>query len=206
MFLSYAWRVSQPPAHREGVPGRRPATSRDEIVTAAMALFTRDGYEATSVEQIAEAAHISRRTLFRYFPGKADIPWGDFGAQLEGMRRRLAAIPVEQPVPEALADALVAFNTFPDTENDVHRERMRLLLGVDELNAHGTLKYADWRAAIAEWAAHRSGGSPRDLVPAALAQAALGIALSAYRVWIDEPGADQRRLHELLRAGTRILA
>ena len=41
---------------------------------------------------------------------------------------------------------------------------------------------------------------------AATAHAALGIALSAYRLWVAEPGADQDRLHELLRHGTQILA
>ena len=191
---------------RDGIPGRRPSTSRDHIVHAAMTLFIRDGYEATSVDQIAEAAHISRRTLFRYFPGKAAIPWGDFDDQVEGMRRYLASVPPDSPIATALAEALVAFNIFPDDATHLHRERMRLLLDVDDLQAHSTLMYADWRRAIAEFVADRRGEAPGDLIPAATAHAALGIALSAYRVWVDEDEADQRHLHRLLRAGTSILA
>jgi mycofactocin system transcriptional regulator len=190
----------------QGIPGRRPATSRTSIVTVALDLFSRHGYEDTSVDQIAEAASISRRTLFRYFPGKAAIAWGEFDDQIDEMRRYLARVPATTPLREALADALVAFNTFPDSETEVHRGRMRLLLTVDELRAHSALMYADWRRAVAEFVARRLGASVDDLVPAATAHAALGIALSAYRVWVDEPGADQTRLHELLRRGTLILA
>ena len=175
-------------------------------MTVALDLFARRGYESTSVEQIAGAAHISRRTLFRYFPGKAAIAWGEFDEQIHLMLDYLDAVPDTVPLRDALADALVEFNTFPDSQTEVHRTRMRLLLEVDELQAHSTLVYADWRRAVADFVAHRRGETVEDLVPASTAHAALGIALSAYRLWVNEPGADQSRLHELLREGTQILA
>ena len=192
-----------PPAR---TPGRRPSTTRSSIVTVALDLFARRGYESTSVEQIAEAAHISRRTLFRYFPGKAAIAWGEFDEQIHLMLDYLDAVPDTVPLRDALADALVEFNTFPDSQTEVHRTRMRLLLEVDDLQAHSTLVYADWRRAVADFVAHRRGETVEDLVPASTAHAALGIALSAYRLWVNEPGADQSRLHDLLREGTKILA
>lgn len=196
----------EPQERVEGrTPGRRPSTTRASIVEVALELFARCGYESTSVDQIAEAAHISRRTLFRYFPGKAAIAWGEFGEQIHLMLDHLDAVPESTPLRDALADALVAFNTFPDSQTEVHRVRMRLLLTVDELRAHSTLVYADWRRAVAGFVADRRGESVDDLIPAATAHAALGIALSAYRLWIDEPGADQDHLHDLLRAGTQIL-
>lgn len=187
-------------------PGRRPSTTRASIVDVALDLFERCGYESTSVDQIAEAAHISRRTLFRYFPGKAAIAWGEFDEQIHLMLDYLDAVPDEVPLRDALADALVEFNTFPDSQTDVHRTRMRLLLEVDELQAHSTLVYADWRRAVAGFVAHRRSESVDDLTPASTAHAALGIALSAYRLWVHDPDADQSRLHELLREGTQILA
>lgn len=186
-------------------PGRRPSTTRASIVDVALDLFERCGYESTSVDQIAEAAHISRRTLFRYFPGKAAIAWGEFNEQIHLMLDYLDAVPDEVPLRDALADALVEFNTFPDSQTDVHRTRMRLLLEVEELQAHSTLVYADWRRAVAGFVAHRRGESVDDLIPASTAHASLGIALSAYRLWVHEPDADQSRLHELLREGTQIL-
>ena len=192
--------------HDGRTPGRRPATTRASIVAVALDLFARQSYEGTSVDQIADAAHISRRTLFRYFPGKAAIAWGEFDEQIDAMRSYLATIPPDVPLPDALADALAAFNTFPASETEVHRVRMRLLLSVDELQAHSTLMYSDWRLAVAEFVAGRRSEAVGDLIPAATAHAALGIALSAYRLWVAEPGADQERLHELLRQGTRIIA
>ncbi len=187
-------------------PGRRPSTTRASIVAVALDLFSRQGYEGTSVDQIADAAHISRRTLFRYFPGKAAIAWGEFEDQIDAMRVHLEGIRDHTPLGDALAEALAAFNTFPTAETEVHRLRMRLLLNVDELRAHSTLMYADWRRAVAEFVAARRGEAADDLIPSATAHAALGIALSAYRIWVDTPGAGQDRLHELLRQGTRILA
>ena len=74
-------------------PGRRPSTTRASIVDVALDLFARQGYDATSVDQIAEAAHISRRTLFRYFPGKAAIAWGEFDEQIDLMLEYLADVP-----------------------------------------------------------------------------------------------------------------
>lgn len=172
----------------------------------ALGLFARQGYEGTSVDQIAEAAHISRRTLFRYFPGKAAIAWGEFDDQIDAMRVYLAGIGDQTPLSDALAEALAAFNTFPAAETEVHRLRMRLLLNVDDLRAHSTLMYADWRRAVAEFVAARRGEDADDLIPSATAHAALGIALSAYRLWVDTPGAGQDHLHDLLRQGTQILA
>ena len=54
-------------------PGRRPVTSHSQISTIAIDLFTAKGFDETSVDDIAEAAGIARRTLFRYFPSKNAI-------------------------------------------------------------------------------------------------------------------------------------
>lgn len=192
----------------EHATGRRPSTSRERIFDVAMDLFATDGFAATSVDDIATAAGISRRTLFRYFPTKADIPWGEFTRQITGMREHFRSIDADTPLRQALADALVAFNTFPESETETHRRRMRLLLKVDELAAHSVLMYADWRAAVAEFVAHRRGEAVDDLVPTAVAHAMLGIALAAYQQWLgmDSAAASQDELHRLLRAGAAILA
>ena len=52
-----------------------------EIQTAALRLFGADGYERTTIEQIADAADISPRTFFRYFPTKEDVVlWDEYDA------------------------------------------------------------------------------------------------------------------------------
>jgi len=166
-------------------------------------LFDRDGFEATSVETIAEAAGISRRTFFRYFPSKNDVAWGDFDAQLDHMRRFLAALPADLPLVEGLRRALLDFNTFPAEEAGWHRRRMALLLEVPALQAHSALKYVGWRAVVADHVAARLGCAPEDHLPRTLGWVLLGVALAAYEQWLADPAAD---LLALLAAGADTLA
>ncbi len=61
------------PDRRSGLRERKKARLRAEIRDQALRLFVEQGYEATTVQQVAEAAEISLSTLFRYFPTKAQL-------------------------------------------------------------------------------------------------------------------------------------
>lgn len=69
--------------------GRRPSTTRDEITAVAMTLFAQHGFDEVSVDDIAAAAGIARRTVFRYYSSKNAIVWGDFDSHLGVMRTLL---------------------------------------------------------------------------------------------------------------------
>ncbi|MDT7653925.1 MAG: TetR/AcrR family transcriptional regulator, regulator of mycofactocin system, partial [Pseudonocardiales bacterium] len=73
-------------------------TSRSEIEHIALDLFSERGFDTTTVDDIAAAARIGRRTVFRYYASKNDIPWGAFDEQLDRMRRTFAALPTDLPV------------------------------------------------------------------------------------------------------------
>jgi TetR/AcrR family transcriptional regulator, regulator of mycofactocin system len=173
-----------------GHPGRRRATSRAELEQAAFALFAARGFEGTTVDEIAAAAGIGRRTFFRYFPSKNDIPWGAFEDELERMRVRLKACPPEVPLADALRVALIDFNRVAPAQVPLHRRRMELILRVPTLLAHSTLRFAAWREVVAEFVAERTGRRPDDLAPQAIAHAVLGVAVAAYEHWLDNPDAD----------------
>ena len=173
-----------------GHPGRRRATSRAELEQAAFALFAARGFEGTTVDEIAAAAGIGRRTFFRYFPSKNDIPWGAFEDELERMRVRLKACPPEVPLADALRVALIDFNRVAPAQVPLHRRRMELILRVPTLLAHSTLRFAAWREVVAEFVAERTGRRPDDLPPQAIAHAVLGVAIAAYEHWLDDPGSD----------------
>src|SRR4051794_24829058 len=145
--------------------GRPPATTLEDIERVAMRLFTEHGFDATTVEDIAAAAGIGRRTFFRYFGSKNDVVWGRFGAELERFRQTLAATPPDLPLGTALRHAIVAFNDVTDEQLPVHRQRMALILNVDSLQAHSTLMYAEWRRIVSQFVASRTGAAPDDLVP-----------------------------------------
>ena len=73
--------------------GRRPRTTRAELERVAFALFEAKGFDETTVDDIAAAAGIGRRTFFRYYPSKNDVVWGDFDGELARLRGWLAATP-----------------------------------------------------------------------------------------------------------------
>src|SRR3954454_21817106 len=115
---------------------RPPATSREDLERVAMRLFSEHGFDATTVDDIATAAGIGRRTFFRYFGSKNDVVWGRFDEGLARLRSELAAAPADRPLRDVLREAIVAFNELPPGQVPVHRQRMALILGVDSLQAH----------------------------------------------------------------------
>lgn len=183
--------------------GRPSATSREELERLALALFAERGFDATTVDDLARAAGVGRRTFFRYYPSKNDVVWGDFDAQLTGLADALAATPSEVGLADALRLAIVDFNSVPVEELPFHRVRMSLILRVPALQAHSTLRYAQWRAVVAAFAGERLGERPDALRPQVIGHATLGAAVAAYERWLS---GDGRPHTELLDAAVRQLA
>jgi mycofactocin system transcriptional regulator len=166
--------------------GRRRSTTWDHISNVAIDMFAARGFEKVSVEDVAEAAGIARRTLFRYYPSKNALPWGDFDAHLDHMRDLLNELESDVPMEEALRTALLAFNSFDEQETARHRQRMRVILETAALQAYSMTMYAGWRAVVAAFVAQRVGTKPENLVPQTVAWTMLGVALSAYENWLAD--------------------
>lgn len=189
---------------RPGV-GRPVVTSHAEIERVAFRLFAEKGFVGTTLEDIARAAGIGRRTLLRYFRSKNDIPWGQFDDRLDGFRGILHGFD-DRPLHEAVHRAVIEFNTFPAEAMAEHRARMQLILTTPELQAHSVLRYADWRQVIADYVAERTGCEPRDLLAQTASHVALSLSMAGYGEWLAQPGADLpamlgralRTLHEYL--------
>jgi mycofactocin system transcriptional regulator len=185
--------------------GRPRSTTHDEVARTALALFARDGFEETTVDAIAAELGINRRTLFRYFPSKNDIVWGDFDRVLDRLRECLAAEPDDAPLMEALARAVVESNRYePGLLPELHI-RMTLITSVPALQAHSMLRYEAWRSVVAEFVARRLSQRPDDLVPQTIAHMALGTSTAAFRRWVEHPDEDLaahlRRAYDLLVDG-----
>ena len=166
--------------------GRRRSTSWEHISNVAIDLFAARGFDEVSVDDVAEAAGIARRTLFRYYPSKNALPWGDFEAHLARMRDLLADLDPDVGIDAALRTALLAFNTFDDAETARHRQRMRVILETEALQAYSMTMYAGWRAVVVAFVARRLAMKQSDLVPQTVAWMMLGVALSAYQNWLDD--------------------
>ena len=183
--------------------GRPVATSHAEIERAAFRLFAERGFDAVTMADIAAEVGVGRRTLFRYFESKNDIPWGQFDRTLDGFRAILAAQPASLPLHEAVHRSVVAFNDFPPDAEPSHRDRMRLILETPALQAHSVLRYAAWRRVIAEHVAVRLGLAPDDLLPRTVGNVALALAISAYEGWLADPDANLATLLDDAMAGLR---
>src|SRR3954454_16314225 len=183
--------------------GRPPVTTRLEIERVALALFADRGFDETTVEDIASAAGISRRTFFRYFAAKNDVVWGDFDDGLRHFAESLDAADPAQPWRDALRVAVVDFNSLDPELVPLHRDRMELILHVPALQAYATLMYARWREVVTRFVAARTGAKPDDLHPRLVGHTTLAAAVAAYEQWLAEPGTD---LGALLDASMRWLA
>jgi TetR/AcrR family transcriptional regulator, regulator of mycofactocin system len=169
----------------------------------ALRLFTEQGYEATTVEQIAGAAGVSRRTFFRYFDAKSDVLWNSFDAEVERIRERLAATPDDLPVMEAVRRAVLAANVYRAQDVPELRTRMTLLISVPELVASAAIHYDAWERAVVDFVARRSGQPADSLYPLAVGRAVLAACRAGYDRWAVRADAD---LTVYLDAALRALA
>lgn len=180
--------------HTEGRrrQGRPPATSHAELERIGLSLFAEQGYEETSVDDIAAAAGIGRRTFFCYFPSKADLVWGDFDAACDELRRQLAIADPNKPVTLAIRDAVVAANYIRPEQQQIYRQRVSLILHSPAVVATSINRYQQWRTVVEEFVADRLGVSPNSLVPRSLAYSWMGFVLAAYEQWLLKDGSDLR--------------
>jgi len=172
-----------------GVPappraGRRRSTTKDHIADVAIDLFATYGFSEVSVDDVAAAAGIARRTLFRYYPSKNAIPWGDFDVHLREFTEVFDEADLTLPMAAILRTALLDFNTFDESEAARHRQRMRLILESAELQAYSMTLYAGWRDVVAAFVAGRTGDRTEDLIPQTVGWTMLGVALAAHEHWL----------------------
>jgi AcrR family transcriptional regulator len=107
------------------------ASGRHAVVAAALDLFATQGFEATSVEQIAQAAGISRSTFFRQFGSKDDVVFADHELLLEGLRSYLAR-PHDDPWAAVCEASVWVFKQFT-ADPELARRRYAVVRGVPAL-------------------------------------------------------------------------
>ena len=170
--------------------GRQPVSSRAEIEHAAFRLFDEHGFDNTTVDDIAQAAGIARRTFFGYFASKNDVPWGSFPHELDRMSRFLTAVDPGLPVMDAVRVAVLDFNTVPPDEQPWHRRRLSLILSTPTLQAHSTLRYTEWRHVINTFVSSRLCIDAASLTVQTIGYTALGAAVAAYETWLADEDSD----------------
>ncbi|MFT4258203.1 TetR/AcrR family transcriptional regulator [Microbacterium sp.] len=107
------------------------ASPRSAVVAAALELFQSQGFEQTSVEQIAKAAGVSRSTFFRQFGGKEDVVFADHEVLLERLRDFLAE-GHDDPWEAVCAASESVYSYFAD-DPDLARRRYQIVRRVPAL-------------------------------------------------------------------------
>lgn len=171
-----------------GVRERTRNVVRAQLAQAALKLFVEQGFEVTTVEQIAAEMGLSRRSFHRYFSSKEDVLGQWFAEMGEEIAEALAARPSHEPPWLALRrafDGLVqGMSARPEA-----RVMTRMMLNTPALHASHLHKYAHWRLLLADVLQQRAtegDGAPARTAAVALAGAALAGLESAQEQWVAE--------------------
>ena len=160
--------------------------TRARIERAALELFSAEGFEQVTIEEIAAVAGTSRRTFFRHVGSKADAVWGDFAGHVARLAALLHAAGDDVAVLPAVFGAYVEVNDYAEADLPVLRQRMRLILTEPALQAHSQLRYADVDEVVARYVAARCGQDPSALLPRLVATATRAAATTAFEVWLSD--------------------
>jgi AcrR family transcriptional regulator len=174
--------------HHGSLRERKKARTRAAIREHALRLFAEQGYQATTVEQIAAAAEVSPSTFFRYFPTKEDVVLqDDFDTRMiDALARQPTGLSPLAAIRAATKEALASFG---DADMAQLRATTELTLTVPEIRARAMDEFARTIEGIAEALARRAGRRPQDMAVRAIAGAVIGVIMSAtmpWRDWTDE--------------------
>ena len=185
----------EPP--RLGLRERKKAKTLAAIQAAALKLFRKQGYDATTIEQIAAAAEVSPSTFFRYFPTKEDVVLLDLTDPL--VIEAFRAQPPELSAIQALRNAVRSvFDQLPDDEFEVIQQREELILANPELQARMLGEIAGMVRLVADVAAERTGRRADEFELRVAAGALMGV---AFGLMLTELDASPRDLIALFDAG-----
>jgi AcrR family transcriptional regulator len=158
-----------------GLRERKRVRTRRAIAEAALELFGRHGFHATTIPQIAAAADVSPRTVSGYFPAKEDLAFPDAEERITELEQRLRS----RPPGETAADALRAW--LPEMiAGDAHRadehRRRRAVIDADEaLCAYEHRFMSRAQTALTEAFAADLGAGPDALEPRMAAAATMTV-------------------------------
>ncbi|MBB5931903.1 acyl-CoA-like ligand-binding transcription factor [Streptomyces echinatus] len=172
-----------------GLRERKKQKTRERVRREAYRLFTEHGYEATTVDQIADAAEISSSTFFRYFPTKEDVVIQDEydPALAEAVRAR----PTGEPIVDAILGSLKgSLGAMLQQDRESLLLRTRLTLNDPALRARNVAEQERSERAMAEVIAERTGREATDLEVRCAAAALIAVFTTLVRHWVEGDGKE----------------
>jgi AcrR family transcriptional regulator len=180
--------MTEPPAQPAGLRERKKARTRAAIRQHALRLFTEQGYAATTVEQIADAAEVSPATFFRYFPTKEDVVLQD-DFDILALAEMEAQPPDVGPIEAFRAAAAATRQQLTPEEMAFFAATTHLTMSVPEIRARALDEFIRTADQISDAIARRTGASPDDFEVRNMAGAVIGVVMVATMPWdVDQPG------------------
>jgi len=173
-----------------GRRGRPPATSPRSLELIALRLFDEQGFDETTIDQIASEAGVSRRTFFRYFDSKTAVLWSEFDVEVDAIRSALADVGDDVEMMAAIRQAVLAANHYRAEDVPELRARMNLIGSVPALQASAAVRYDAWERAVSEFVAVRVGQPADSLFALTVGRATLAACRAAYDRWAVRADAD----------------
>lgn len=189
------------------VPGlreRKKAQTREAIIAAAFDLFERKGYDATTIEEIAEAADVSPRTFFRYFDSKVEVVMrpkddpDDFGTRLDDRPPEEGPVEATRQVIRTTLGAVVA-------EDPNFVRQIRVMLGTPSLQAIARDHFNDHHDDMAADFAERMGIAKDDLRAHVVASVVGNTIWTVVSRWVAEDASPEALL-EMIDEACELLA
>lgn len=175
---------------------------RTEVLRQAWSLFAAQGYAATTVEQVAAAAGMSRRTFFRYFDGKDDLLLARMAETGPHLAEELADQPSHVPAWTALRAAMGVSVAVQQSHPGPTRALLAVLRDEADVRAAVEERRRRWTASLVPVLLERHDVES-ELAADALAGSALSCLEAAQRAWVDSPGVG---LAELLDRAMAVVA
>ncbi|MGA4948773.1 TetR/AcrR family transcriptional regulator [Streptomyces lydicamycinicus] len=195
--------TAPPGTPKIGLRERKKIQTREAIRRAAYRLFEEQGYDATPIDQIAEAADVSPSTVFRYFPTKEDIVLTDeYDTVLEaGLRAR----PADEPMVESMRRVAVeALRELTAADRGELVQRIRLVRDVPAIRGRTAENNARDTALISAVLAERTGRPADDLELRVISAAVLAALQEAMLHWVA--GGQHTELEALIHRTMDVLA
>ncbi|MGH8991319.1 MAG: TetR family transcriptional regulator [Acidimicrobiia bacterium] len=182
---------------------RKRAKARAELIHAAIGLFERQGFAATTIGEIADTAEYSQSTFFRYFGTKEDVLFADVDDHLGVLRQHLADELGTGTVWDAVIRSVEGTTrAFISSDPEFGARRIELWMSEPALRARYIEHAAAWEAAIRSSVARHRGKGPGDDVYASIV--AMG-AITAFRVAVESLPSNDGSFLERLHSGFELL-
>ncbi len=179
------------PSDPEGPPGQEPVSRRERkklqtrqaLRREALRLFAERGFDATTVQDITDAADVAPRTFFLHFGSKEDVLLGDARDGVAAFEEMLRDRPPDEDAFTAVRETVIALLAADDTPQEENRLQARLMLDAPSLVGRVYEHYAEFEEIIARAVAARYAldedvdGYPRLLAACAMTTVRVALAL-----------------------------